>query len=66
MHDAKCETDWNHTASLMALIANINRDPRKRTAPFSISDFHPMLQRVAAKPTPSDITSLKNVFLRDP
>ena len=31
---------WNHTSVIMALIANVNRDPKKRR-PFKPKDFNP-------------------------
>lgn len=32
---------WNHTATVMALFANSNRDPKRRPTPYQPSDFHP-------------------------
>jgi len=32
---------WNHTSSVMALMANANRDPKRRPTPFEPSDFTP-------------------------
>lgn len=32
---------WWHTSSLMALQANINRDPKKTPQPYKPKDFHP-------------------------
>jgi hypothetical protein len=40
MVDAKRRDEWNHTASLMALMVNINRDPKKGRA-VKPDDFHP-------------------------
>lgn len=31
---------WSHTSSVLALIANVNRDPKKRRA-FKPADFNP-------------------------
>lgn len=39
---------WNHTAGLMALIANVNRDPQKRPQPYEPADFHPLVVRPAS------------------
>lgn len=36
---------WDHTAHLLAMIANANRDPR--SAAFHPRDFHPYLAPVA-------------------
>ena len=43
MVDGRSYEDWQRTAAVMALIANVNRDPKK-ARPFKISDFHPMMQ----------------------
>jgi len=40
MAEARGRADWARTASLMALVANTNRDPKK-TRPFRPSDFDP-------------------------
>jgi len=40
MAEARARADWARTASLMALVANTNRDPKK-TRPFRPSDFDP-------------------------
>ena len=40
MAEARSEVDWDHTASLMALIAEIKRDPKKKSDPYKPSDFH--------------------------
>lgn len=47
MAEARLDHDWNQTASLMALIANANRNPRKSKA-FSPADFHPLKQHTNA------------------
>jgi len=42
---------WDHTSALMALVANVNRDPKKGRA-FRPSDFDPYARtdrRVAGK-----------------
>ncbi len=32
---------WNHTASLLTLLANVNRNSKKKAKPYQLSDFHP-------------------------
>lgn len=32
---------WDHTASLLVILANANRDPKKRFRPYGLADFHP-------------------------
>ena len=55
---------WNHTASVMALIANVNRDPKKGR-PLRPADFHPVqvVKRPKAAPLKGDIGLLKTVFI---
>jgi hypothetical protein len=40
MADARSRAGWNHTAHLLCLIANVNRDPKKVRA-FKPADFNP-------------------------
>ena len=40
MSDARGRDNWSHTSTLLAMIANVNRDPKK-TSPFKPSDFDP-------------------------
>ncbi len=41
MTRAQSEDVWTRTASLMALIANCNRDPKRRSKAFTPNDFNP-------------------------
>ena len=65
MTEGKTKESWQHTSSIMALIANVNRDPKK-TKPFKPSDFDPM-QKMTSRPdvievTKDNITQLKQLF----
>jgi hypothetical protein len=62
MTTAKRKEEWNHTATLMALIANVNRDP-KGHKPFTPYDFHPLIKKDQTKPL-DDISILKDVFVQ--
>ena len=57
---------WNHTASVMALIANVNRDPKK-SRPAKPNDFHPLRKSPTHptnhRPPVTDISVLKAVFV---
>lgn len=44
MTEGRRREAWDHTASLMALIANCNRDAQKVRRPFHPDQFHPMRQ----------------------
>lgn len=45
MTSANVTERWDHTAELLALIANANRDRKKKRSPFSSADFHPFRKR---------------------
>ena len=34
MAEGRSRAAWNHTGSMMALLANINRDPKRRSKPY--------------------------------
>lgn len=66
MAEAKQREAWNHTASLMALVVNLVRDPRKGS-PAKPEDFHPF----APKPRKpilkgKELSVLRDVFVREP
>ena len=61
MAEARQREAWNHTAALLALLANCHRDPRRSSA-FTVTDFHPLAE--PAEPPPrADITVLRDVFI---
>lgn len=47
MARAKATHDWDIGASVMCIIANANRDPKKQRQPFSPNHFHPYRHVVA-------------------
>ena len=63
MAEANLQQEWAHTSSLMALIANAHRDPKKH-GPFKPHDFdptrsgkrEPVIEQV-------DVSILKDVFV---
>lgn len=62
MADAKMDQDWNHTSEVLALIANANRDPKKRREPFTSDDFHPLREKKSKRGRGIPITG-KNIEL---
>lgn len=56
MAEAPQRADWARTSSLMSLIANLDRDPKKRR-PFSASDFDPFHARRAGRRPTGKITA---------
>jgi hypothetical protein len=45
MVQARRQEAWQHTAWLAAMIANANRDPKRRPQPFMPDEFNPMVKR---------------------
>jgi hypothetical protein len=60
MSEARERHEWALASAVMALIANIHRDP-KRSRPLKPSDFDPFAQQ---RPVPKvPVTVLKDVFI---
>ena len=67
MARGRVRESWDHTSCLLAMLANANRDRKKRARPFEPADFHPMMRarRSRGVPiTPENIGLLKQVFVR--
>ncbi len=63
MSQSKRREAWQHTSAILATLANIHRDPKKRSRPFSSNDFNPLVQLAERKPIKGDIQILKQVFV---
>jgi len=63
MSDGLLENQWSHTASILALIANVNRDPKKHKA-LKPDDLNPTVQKEedAVEMPQSDLTELREFF----
>jgi len=55
-------SDWTHTAHILCLIANVNRDTKKHREPYSVSDFHPMMKKAPPLKAPIDVLK---VFVKE-
>ncbi len=55
MAEARQHDLWNYASSVMALLANLQRDPKKGRA-LKPQDFHPL---VSGRPAPSETTPIK-------
>ena len=63
MTEAKANLEWEQTSSLMALICNIVRDPKK-SKPIDSDTFNPYAKnKEKAKPPKVPISILKDVFV---
>lgn len=61
MAESRQKHDWSMTGSLMALIANAHRDPKKH-GPFKPADFDPT-SRSTNQPIKAGVGVLKDVFI---
>ncbi|TVQ33879.1 MAG: hypothetical protein EA376_01205 [Phycisphaeraceae bacterium] len=57
MAEQRERSEWARTSSLLALIANVHRDPKKTRA-FKPGDFDPFTKRTGR----SDMMELKTLF----
>jgi len=62
MAEARQRDEWARTSSLMALIANANRDAKKHRA-FRPNDFDPFSQTPKPKQK-VDVSILKDIFIK--
>jgi len=45
MADGRSQAAWSHTSSLIWIIAEVNRDSKRRSRPYQPADFNPHIQR---------------------
>jgi hypothetical protein len=62
MAEAKSRDNWNHTSSILALIINVNRNPKKQRA-VKPNELNPHEQKVRAILRGKDLRILKDVFV---
>ena len=41
MAEGRSRLEWSQTAEVLSMIANANRDPKKKPSPFKAEDFNP-------------------------
>ncbi len=62
MAEAKSHDNWNHTSAVLALLININRDPKKKRA-VSPKDINPHERKVKTILRGKGLRVLKDVFV---
>jgi hypothetical protein len=64
MAEARLDDEWNHTSAILALLANIHRDPKKH-GPYRPEHFHPFKRKasVGVRITRENIGLLKKAFI---
>jgi len=63
MVGARRQDQWSHTAAVLALTANVHRNPKKRSKPYSPAEFHPLVERKLVTIAKTGIRVLKRVFV---
>jgi hypothetical protein len=63
MVDARRRECWAHTSSILALLANIHRDRRKKPSPYKPDDFTPYPHERGQAVQTAPIEILKQVFV---
>jgi hypothetical protein len=65
MAEARGRDNWAHTSAVLALVANVNRDPKK-TRPFKPADFDPYSAKGKRDEAieVTDMAVLKDAFLQ--
>ena len=60
MAEAKRQHDWNVASTIMALMAEMNRDRKRRRKPFKPDDFNPYAEQrpVVAKGTVEQVAMM--------
>lgn len=61
MARGKREHDWSLASHVMALLAEINRDRKKRRRPFRAEEFNPMVS-VRPKPIACSVSQLAKIL----
>jgi hypothetical protein len=64
MAEARAKERWSHTGSILCLLANLHRDPKKHR-PFKPGDFSPFQTkaRPAVKDTATGFRIMKHLFV---
>jgi len=62
MAEAKSKDNWNHTSAVLALIINVNRNPKKQRA-VTPREINPHEQKAKTILKGKDIRILKDVFV---
>lgn len=63
MAEGRMDHDWGIASSQMALLAELNRDRKRRTSAFKPDDFNPRAKRSRGGDIECDITILRDIFV---
>ena len=63
MAEGRSRAEWSHTSSVLALIANTNRDKKRKPTPFVPADFDPWSKNRDVRIPTKGVKVLKQVFV---
>jgi hypothetical protein len=64
MVDSRQNNQWDHTASTLAMLAEINRDRKKRKERYTAREFHPFRAKKKPPIEQVDLKVLKHIFVK--
>lgn len=62
MADARRRDEWQHTSAVLAMLANVHRNPKKKPQPFTPADFNPLAERKQPV-VKTGVRTLKTIFV---
>lgn len=74
MANGRRSAEWEHTSSILAILANCHRDSKERQKPYTPAEFNPTLdagqvqkaKAAANKPIPAQVSALKALLPKAP
>jgi hypothetical protein len=66
MAEGRSRQAWEHTSALLSMLANVNRNPKKRSKPFSPAEFNPFGQRRRHTGPKLRMRDVKDMVIRTP
>ena len=63
MADSRRQNEWQHTSAILAMLANIHRNPKKKPQPFTPAEFNPLAEERKQPKVKTKICTLKTIFV---
>jgi hypothetical protein len=63
MADARRRDGWQHTSAVLAMLANVHRNPKKKPQPFTPSEFNPLVNERKKAKAKTGVSTLKTIFV---
>lgn len=63
MVDARRRDEWQHTSAVLAMLANVHRNPKKKPQPFTPAEFNPLVTERKKAQVKTGVRTLKTIFV---